>query len=188
MTAINSIEVQVVTGNVKNAGTDQPVYLVIGDHAFALASSANDFERGSSRTYVLGKGATISNAGDNDPRHLTLEELNTASVRLRIGEAHPAAAQQATEPSHGGIADALNRATSAVSGAGAALNRGLNQAAALPVGGFLSSPNWNLEEVTVTVHPASGSPVVWRALQGPDNAWIGGHGQPNEVPLTRSDS
>ena len=38
-----------------------------------------------------------------------------------------------------------------------------------PIG---SSPEWNLEEVTVTVNPGSGQ-VVYRALAGGLNLWLG---------------
>ena len=50
---------------------------------------------------------------------------------------------------------------------------------------LVASGDWNVEEATVTVHPAGGSPVVYSALKGEISAWIGGRGQPDQIPLTR---
>lgn len=56
MSAITGILVQLITGNVDSAGTDGRVYLGLGGREFRLDSKADDFERGSWREYVLGRG------------------------------------------------------------------------------------------------------------------------------------
>jgi hypothetical protein len=56
MSAITGILVQVITGEVENAGTDGRVYLGLGGREFRLDSKADDYERGSWREYVLGRG------------------------------------------------------------------------------------------------------------------------------------
>jgi hypothetical protein len=56
MSAITGILVQVITGDVENAGTDGSVYLGLGGREFRLDSKADDYERGSWREYVLGRG------------------------------------------------------------------------------------------------------------------------------------
>ena len=105
MTAIDSIEVHIITGDRQWSGTDERVFLGIGGQEFKLDSMANDFERGSDRTYVLGKGANISNAGDNDPRgRITLEDIQAAPVYLRVGEA-PAPARSAPTQQGAGSAE-----------------------------------------------------------------------------------
>ncbi|GAA1672349.1 hypothetical protein [Microbacterium lacus] len=78
MTAITGILVQIITGDMENAGTDGRVYLGLGGREFRLDSRANDFERGSWREYILGRGPKepdlpspqirVEWPGFNDPR------------------------------------------------------------------------------------------------------------------------
>lgn len=56
MSAITGILVQVITNDVDNAGTDGKVYLGLGGREFRLDSNADDYEQGSWREYVLGRG------------------------------------------------------------------------------------------------------------------------------------
>ena len=184
MTAIDSIAVRIVTGNRQWAGTDERVFLGIGGQEFELDSMANDFERGSDRTYVLGKNANISNPRDNDPRRrITLEDIQAAPVYLRIGEAPAPARAESTERGRDPLSDTINRGVQAAGSAGAAIRQGLMHGAAV-AHSYWSSGNWNLEEVTVTVQPDSGSPLTFSALQGPDNTWLGGRGDPKQLELT----
>ncbi len=186
MSDIQKIEVRIVTGNRRNAGTDQQVFLVVGQHEFELDSSANDFERGSDRTYTLGEGANVSHASANGLRKLTLSDLEAGPVKLRVGVAAPAQPAPTTEPGHGALGDAVTRAANASGRAGAAINSALNQGAR-SAHQFLAAADWDVEDVTVTVHPNSGTPIVYQALQGDEHAWIGSAGHA-ELPLTRSDT
>ncbi len=187
MTAINSVEVHIVTGSRQRGGTDERVFLGLGGHEFELDSMANDFERGTDRTYVLGHGANISHAGANDPRRLTLEEIQAAPVYLRVGDPAAPAHDEETRRGRDPFSDALNRVQHFANAAGSAIHEGLMHAAST-AHSYWSSGNWNLEEVTVTVHPESGSPLTFSALQGPDNTWVGGRGQPQQLILTPATS
>jgi hypothetical protein len=86
LTQITSIQFQLITANQSGAGTDGDVYLGICGREFYVDSSANDFERGSSRLYVFGTGANNINPGDNDPRdhNLQIENVDTFPVYIRF--------------------------------------------------------------------------------------------------------
>ena len=86
MATINTISVLLNTGDVSGAGTDGDVYVGIGGREFHVDTSADDFERNSSRTYVLGQGANIENATFNDPRkpQVFVEELDQFPVYIRF--------------------------------------------------------------------------------------------------------
>jgi hypothetical protein len=86
MPDIKSFSATIQTANVENAGTDGDVYLGICGREFYLDSSADDFERGSNRTYKFGDGANILNKDLNDPRkpQLRSEDLNKFPVYIRF--------------------------------------------------------------------------------------------------------
>ncbi len=86
MTNINTISVLVNTGNKSGAGTDGDVYLGICGREFYLDTSADDFERNSSREYVLGQGSNTLNAGNNDPRkpRILVEEIDQFPLYIRF--------------------------------------------------------------------------------------------------------
>lgn len=86
MANINTIELSIQTANVDGAGTDGDIYLGFGGREFYVDSSANDFERGSSRTYRFGAGANVLHAGENDPRHpqLRSESADRFPVYIRF--------------------------------------------------------------------------------------------------------
>lgn len=97
MAHITGILCQVITGNVDGAGTDGRVYLGLGGREFRLDSTADDFERGSWREYVLGRGPVepnlpspqvrVNNRDENDPRtHFPLDtaNLNRSPVYIRF--------------------------------------------------------------------------------------------------------
>lgn len=54
MAQVTGILCQVITGNVDGAGTDGRVYLGLGAREFRMDSSADDYERGSWREYLIG--------------------------------------------------------------------------------------------------------------------------------------
>jgi hypothetical protein len=54
MAQVTGILCQVLTGNVDGAGTDGSVYLGLGAREFCMDSHANDYERGSDRSYIMG--------------------------------------------------------------------------------------------------------------------------------------
>jgi hypothetical protein len=97
MAAITGVLAQIITGNVDGAGTDGTVYLGLCGREFNLDSSQNDFERGSVREYILGRGPVepnlpppqirVLNAHRNDPREgfpLDTTNLDAAPVYVRF--------------------------------------------------------------------------------------------------------
>jgi hypothetical protein len=86
MPQIESIQANIQTLDVSGAGTDGDVYLGVSGREFHLDTSHDDFERGSSRKYVLGDGGNINNASINDPRKqfLLTEDVESFPVYLRF--------------------------------------------------------------------------------------------------------
>jgi len=86
MTDINVIQARLVTGNRAAAGTDGRVYIGAAGREFRIDAAGNDFERGANRTYILGQGSGVRNAGSNDPRNpqLDTEDLDKYPVYLRF--------------------------------------------------------------------------------------------------------
>ena len=179
MTAISNVTVHIITGNRERAGTDERVWLGLGGQEFELDSVANDFERGSDRTYILGHDANIRQARDNDPRHLTLEEIQAAPVYMRVGDPATPGQAEATQAGHG---DVITRAANLANSAGAALRAGIMHTATA-AHSYWSSGNWNLQAVTVTVQPESGAPLTFSAPQAEDGTWLGGHGEAKRLDL-----
>jgi len=182
---INRVEVHIVTGDRKNAGTAEQVVLGLGGQEFTLDSMANDFQRGSDRTYILGEGANVSDARRNNPRSLSLGDVEAQPVYLRIGEAANPIEVEATRGGKGAAADMLNRAMEASQDAGTAVQEGIMDGADT-LRNYFASGDWNLEEVTVTVRAESGAPISYVALRGEDNVWLGGRKQPKQLMLSRS--
>jgi hypothetical protein len=86
MPNLTRIDVNIATGDRGGAGTDGSVYLGIGGREFHCDTSANDFERGSSRTYTFGEESNVRNGNRNDPRtpQLTVEAVDRFSVYIRF--------------------------------------------------------------------------------------------------------
>jgi hypothetical protein len=84
MPQINSIQLHLQTGTGSGSDTDGDVYLGICGREFSIDSSADDFESGQARTYVLGEGATIRNADVNDPRKQRLFTENVSNFPVYI--------------------------------------------------------------------------------------------------------
>ena len=86
MTLITSIQFQLNTGSMVGAGTDGDVYLGVCGREFYVDTSADDFERGSSRMYIFGDGANVNNPPNNDPRKqsLHIENVGNFPVYLRF--------------------------------------------------------------------------------------------------------
>src|SRR5262245_46546824 len=95
MAKITGILCQVVTGNFSGAGTDGSVYLGLGGREFRMDSSADDYERGSLREYVMGAGPVepnlpppqvrVLNREMNDPRvGFPLDTINLARSPVYI--------------------------------------------------------------------------------------------------------
>lgn len=68
MADIQKIRVNIQTATDSGAGTDGDVYVGFAGREWHVDTSADDFEAGSSRTYVLGAGSNVLNAAVNDPR------------------------------------------------------------------------------------------------------------------------
>ncbi|RZS43249.1 hypothetical protein EV193_102228 [Herbihabitans rhizosphaerae] len=86
MTDITSIELNLETGELDDAGTDGDVYLGICGREFFADTSGDDYEKGSSNKYVFGSGANVNNADINDPREqrLQVEYADLFPVYLRF--------------------------------------------------------------------------------------------------------
>lgn len=67
---ITKIELVLRTANTSGAGTDGDVFLGVGGREFFVDSQGDhdDFERGATRTYIFGSGATVNRPSENDPR------------------------------------------------------------------------------------------------------------------------
>jgi hypothetical protein len=86
MTQIESIQVNINTGEQSGAETDGSVYVGVGGREFHLDTRANDFQRGSSHKYKLGAGSDVVNPAVNDPRAqlLQIEDLESFPVYVRF--------------------------------------------------------------------------------------------------------
>jgi hypothetical protein len=91
MATLTRIDVTIQTGDRAGAGADGRVYLGIAGREFRCDSTADDFERGSRRTYTFGDGSNVVNGNLNDPRtpQLTVEAVNRFPVYIRF-EQEPA--------------------------------------------------------------------------------------------------
>lgn len=74
MANISSIRVNVQTRSISGGGTDGDVYLGFAGREFYLDTSADDFEAGSTRSYVLGQGSNVLHGSSNDPRTPQLQD------------------------------------------------------------------------------------------------------------------
>jgi hypothetical protein len=86
MPNIDEISVTIETGDQSGAGTDGDVYLGICGREFYLDTKVDDFERNSSRKYLLGQRSNTLNADKNDPRlpQMLVEELDQFPVYIRF--------------------------------------------------------------------------------------------------------
>ncbi|WP_144083271.1 hypothetical protein [Rhizobium leguminosarum] len=97
MATVTGILCQMITGNVDGAGTDGRVYLGLGGREFRLDSGADDYERGSWREYILGRGPVepnlpppqvrVNNPNRNDPRtglRVDTSKLGHSPVYIRF--------------------------------------------------------------------------------------------------------
>lgn len=82
MPNIARIDAVVRTGDRSGAGTDGDIYLGIAGREFMLDSAIDDFERNSTRTYVIsptaGPGSSINNPATNNP--VTPYQLVTENI------------------------------------------------------------------------------------------------------------
>lgn len=87
MAEIETIRVTLRTGTDGGAESDGGVYLGIAGREFRLArSDIDDYRRGGTDTYVLGKGANVENAATQDPRNINFaaEDVRNFPVYLRF--------------------------------------------------------------------------------------------------------
>lgn len=61
MAQITGVLCQIITGKISGAGTDGAIYLGLCGREFRLDSTADDYEKGSWREYVLGAGPVEPN-------------------------------------------------------------------------------------------------------------------------------
>jgi hypothetical protein len=81
LTHLGKITVEIKTANVSGAGTNGRVYLGIGRREFRLNKPGNQFQPGSTDTFVIGAGGNI-NSPNND-------NWNVESVRLTAQQYDP---------------------------------------------------------------------------------------------------
>ena len=88
MTQLGKITVEVKTANVSGAGTNGRVYLGIGRREFRLNKTGNQFEPGSTDTFVIGADANINSPnGSND---LPLgANMNAPEIQFSVVEHNP---------------------------------------------------------------------------------------------------
>ena len=86
MAQIESIQININTGDESGAGTDGSIYLGVCGREFHLDTTADDFERGSGHQYVLGGGSDVVNPAVNDPRKqfLRVEDVDSFPVYVRF--------------------------------------------------------------------------------------------------------
>src|SRR5512133_3078802 len=86
MPQIESIQVNIETGDESGAGTDGSIYVGVGGRECHLDTSADDFERGSSRLYGLGIGSDVVNPAVNDPRKqfMHTEDVESFPIYVRF--------------------------------------------------------------------------------------------------------
>ena len=86
MADLTRIDITIQTGNAEGAGTDGEVYLGICGREFHCDSKANDFERGSKRTYTFGTGSNVLSKNRNDPRkpQLAIEDVDLFPLYIRF--------------------------------------------------------------------------------------------------------
>ena len=84
MPQIESIQVNIETGEESGAGTDGSIYVGVGGREFHLDTSSDDFERGSSRLYVLGVGSDVVNSAVNDPRKQFMQTEDVESFPIYV--------------------------------------------------------------------------------------------------------
>ncbi|WP_093804239.1 hypothetical protein [Streptomyces sp. Wb2n-11] len=92
MADIDGIEIEVLTGDEPDAGTDALVYLGIAGREFLLDNyDEDDFRRGDRNTFRLGRGSTVTHPSTNDPSspQLTLDDVDRHPVYLRLNAQIP---------------------------------------------------------------------------------------------------
>lgn len=87
MADIEQIEIEVLTGDEPDAGTDALVYLGVAGREFLLDNyDEDDFRRGDRNYFRLGRGSTVTHPSENDPSvpRLTLDDVSRHPVYLRL--------------------------------------------------------------------------------------------------------
>jgi hypothetical protein len=87
MANIEKINIEVLTGDEPNAGTDALVYLGIGGREFLLDNyNKDDFRRGDRNYFRLGRDSTVTHPSENNPAapRLTLDDVDRHPVYLRL--------------------------------------------------------------------------------------------------------
>jgi len=95
MAKITGILCQVITGNVDGASTDGSIYLGLCGREFRMDSTADDYQRGSWREYIMGRGPVepnlpppqirVNNKDKNDPRKgFPLDTINLSRTPVYI--------------------------------------------------------------------------------------------------------
>lgn len=87
MGEIEKIDIELLTGDEPDAGTDALVYLGIGGREFLLDNyNEDDFRRGDRNYFRLGCDSTVTHPSENDPSapRLTLDDVDRHPVYLRL--------------------------------------------------------------------------------------------------------
>ena len=89
MTALGKIRVEIETGRGHGSGTDGNVYLGIAGREFRCDTSADDFERGSTKEYVFGPpNSNVTKRDHNNPYSppLQVEEADIFPAYIRFAQ------------------------------------------------------------------------------------------------------
>ena len=88
MTHLGKVTVEIKTADVNGAGTNGRVYLGIGRREFRLNKPGNQFQPGSTDTFVIGAGGNINSPnGSND---LPLgANMNAPEIQYHIVDSNP---------------------------------------------------------------------------------------------------
>lgn len=84
MAKIGQIEVKTKTGDRGGANTDGEVYLGICGRELLLDTNKNDFERGETDTFVLGRNSNSRYKERSDPSGLDTKDLNRFPMWIRF--------------------------------------------------------------------------------------------------------
>ena len=84
MAQIESIQVNIQTGDESGGGTDGSIYVGVCGREFHLDTSDDDFEHGSGHEYVLGAGTDVVNPAVNDPRKQVLQTEDVESFPIYV--------------------------------------------------------------------------------------------------------
>ena len=85
---LHRIKVTITTGRDRDAGTDGSVYLGLAGREFRCDTSADDFERGTTRDYIFGDDENVQHKWENSPHRppLRVEDPDIFPAYIRFSQ------------------------------------------------------------------------------------------------------